>query len=94
MQEWVHCRDEAANHQLPITVTFSITHIVPQGMFKLSTKFDADLLLYLLSHFECNGHIVQLLTQRVLLLPLASTVKSSLFMHVHSSPLSSAARLL
>ena len=63
MHEWASCRNEAANHQLPITVTFSITHIVPQGMFKLSTKFDADLLLYLLSHFECEGHTVHMFTQ-------------------------------
>ena len=27
-------------------------------MFKLNAKFDADLLLYLLSHFECNGHTI------------------------------------
>ena len=33
------------------------------GMFQLNTKFDADLLLYSLSHFECNGHTVHILTQ-------------------------------
>ena len=33
------------------------------GMFKLNAKFDADLLLYLLSHFECDGHTVHMLTQ-------------------------------
>ena len=33
------------------------------GMFKLNAKFDADSLLYLLSHFECNGHTVHMLTQ-------------------------------
>ena len=62
-------------------------------MFKLNAKFDADLLLYLLSHFECDGHTVHRLTQWYLLPPLTSTVKSSLFMHVYSSPLSLAARL-
>ena len=33
------------------------------GMFKLNTKFDADSLLYLLSHFECDSHTVHMLTQ-------------------------------
>ena len=57
-------------------------------MFKLNAKFDADLLFYLLSHFECEGYTVQILTQQHLLPPLTSTVKSSLFTHVHSSLLS------
>ena len=63
------------------------------GMFELNAKFDADLLLYLLSHFECGGHTVHMLTQQCPLPPLTSTVKSLLFMHAHSSPLSLAARL-
>ena len=62
-------------------------------MFKLNTKFDADSLLYLLSQFECDSYTVHMLTQWCLLLPLTSTVKSSLFTHAHSSPLSLAARL-
>ena len=62
-------------------------------MFKLNAKFDADLLFYLLSHFKCNGHTVHMLTQRHLLPPLTSTVKSSLFTHAHSGPLSLTARL-
>ena len=62
-------------------------------MFKLNTKFDAGLLLYSLSHFECNGHTVHTLTQWCLLSPLTRTVKSLLFMHAHSSALSLAARL-
>ena len=56
-----------------------------RGMFRLNTKFDADSLLYSLSHLECNGHTVHMLTQWCLLPPLTSTVKSSLFIHVHSS---------
>ena len=64
-----------------------------RGMFKLKEKFDADLLLCSLSHFECDGHLVHGLTQRHLLCLLTSTVKSSLFRHVRSSPLSLAARL-
>ena len=63
------------------------------GMFKLKTKLDADSLLYLLSYFECNGHTVHMLTEQQILPPLTSTVKSSLFTHGHSSPLSLAARL-
>ena len=48
------------------------------GMFKLNAKSDADLLLYALSHFECNSHTVHMLTQWRLPPPLTSTVKSSL----------------
>ena len=64
-----------------------------RGMVKPNTKFDADLLPYLLSHFEWDSPRVHRLTQWCLPPPLTSTVKSSLFMHVHSSPLSLAARL-
>ena len=63
------------------------------GMFKLNTKFDTDSLLYLLSDFECDFHTVSMLTEWHLLPPLTSTVKSSLFTHAHSSPLSLAAKL-
>ena len=63
-----------------------------RAMFKLNAKFDTGLLLYSLSHFECNGHTVHILTQQHLPPTLTSTVKLSLFMHVHSSPLSLAAR--
>ena len=54
-------------------------------MFKLNAKSDADSLLYLLSHFECNSHMVHLLTQQRLVSPVTSTVKLSLFTHAHSS---------
>ena len=62
------------------------------GTFKLNTKFDAD---------NCSTHSVILnvmatqytLTQWHLWPPLTSTVKSSLFTHAHSNPLSLAARL-
>ena len=47
-----------------------------RGMFKLNAKCDADLLLYSLSHFECNGHTVHMLTQQCLLPPVTSKVKS------------------
>ena len=36
------------------------------GMFMLNAKFDGDLLIYSLSHFECDGHTVHMLTQRSL----------------------------
>ena len=62
-------------------------------MFKLNAKFDADSLLYLLSHFECDGHTVHMLPQQCLLPPLTSTVKLALFTHAHSNLLSLAARL-
>ena len=61
-------------------------------MFKLNAKFDADSLFYSFSHFECDGHTVQMLIQQHLPPSLTSTVKSSLFTHAHSSPLSLAAR--
>ena len=35
----------------------------------LNAKFDVDSLLYLLSHFECDGHTVHMLTQWCLLPP-------------------------
>ena len=58
------------------------------GMFELNAKFDADSLLYSLSHFLLwRPHSTQCLPP-----PLTSIVKS-LFMHTHSSPLSLATRL-
>ena len=59
----------------------------------LNTKFNADSLLYLLSHFECHNHTVHMLTQWHLLPPPTSTVKASLFTHALFSPHSLAARL-
>ena len=62
-------------------------------MCKLNAKFGADSLLYSPSHFECDSHRVHMLTQWHLWSPLTSTVKLLLFTHVHSSPLSFAARV-
>ena len=56
----------------------------PGGLFKLNTRFDADSLLYLLSHFECDNHTVHMFTQQHLVPPLTRTVKLSLFTHVHT----------
>ena len=33
------------------------------GMLKFNAKFNADSLLYLLSHFECHGHTIHVLSQ-------------------------------
>ena len=35
-------------------------------MFKLNANLDPDSLLYSLSHFECDGHTVHMLTQQQL----------------------------
>ena len=93
MHEQAYCCNKVANQQLPIAVALWITLSFHGGMFMLTTKSDADLSLYSLSHFECDGHTVHMLTQWHLLAPLTSTVKSSLFTHANSSPLSLAARL-
>ena len=89
-------KQAAANHQLP-NICGLPNHLnsFHRGMLtqKLNTKFDADSLFYSLSHFECYSQTVHVLTQQHLLPPLTSTVKSSLFTHVHSTPLSLAARL-
>ena len=50
-------------------------------------------MFYLLTHFECDSHTVHMLAQQCLPPPLTSAVKLSLFTHVHSHPLSLAARL-
>ena len=84
------------SHQSPVAHSCGLLNLLNSfcaGMFKLNAKFDADSLPYLLSHFECNSHTAHMLTQRHLLPPLTSTVKSSLFTYAHSNPLSLAARL-
>ena len=92
MHKRADCHDEAANHQLPIAVAFCIIQMVSVEECSSHARFDADLLLYSLSHFECSDHTVHMLTQLHLLPFLTSTVKLSLIMHVHSSPLSLAVR--
>ena len=64
-----------------------------ERMFKLNVKFDAGPLLSWLSHFECDGHKIHMLTQQRLPPPPTSAMKLSLFTHAHSSPLSLAASL-
>ena len=86
---WWSCQSPVA-HSCSLLNHLNSFH---EEMFKLNAKFDADLLLYLLDHYECDGHTVHMLTHGCLLPPLTSTVKSSLFTHAHSSPLSLTARL-
>ena len=95
MHEYACCCDEGANHQLHTSQVWPSESLeqFPWRMFKLNAKSDTDSWLYLLSHFECDGHIGHMLTQQRLPPPLTSAVKSSLFMHAHSSPFSLAARL-
>ena len=94
MHEWAHCRDEAANHQWPIAVAFWIIRIVSteecssltQNLMQICCSTCSVVLNATATQDTCslNG---------VYYPPLTSTVKSSLFMHVHSSPLCLAARL-
>ena len=72
----VCCGDEAASHQCGL-----LNHLDSfcGGMFKFNAKFDADSLLYSLSHFEWDSLTIHMLTQEYLLPPLTITVKLSLF---------------
>ena len=92
VREWMHCCGEAANHQLPIAAAFWIIQIV-------STEECSSLLQNLMQSC-CSTHSVILnatATQYTCSLNGVYhthwLVKSSLFMHVHSSPFSLAARL-
>ena len=93
MHERAHCHDEAASHQLPTAAAFWIIWIV--SMEECSSLMQNLMHIHCSTHclFECDGHTVHMLTQRRPLPPLTSTVKSSLFVHVRSSPLSLAVRL-
>ena len=94
MHEQVCCCDEAANHQLPIAVTFSIILTVcmeecsslMQNLMQICCSTCSVILNVRDMQYICslNGHPPP---------PLTSTVKSSLFAHAHSSPLSLAAPL-
>ena len=90
MHEQGLCPGQAANHQLPIAVAFWIIQIVSTEECSSLTQ---NLMHYSLSHFECDSRTVHRLTQQCLPPPLTSTVKSSLFTHAYSSPLSLATRL-
>ena len=92
MHEQAHCCDEAANHQLPVTVAFWIIWTVSME--------ECSSLMQNLMQIHCStwsfwicDHTAHTLTQWCLPPPPTSTVKSALFMHVHCSPLSLAARV-
>ena len=75
---------------------YCIHCIIPKSLLNhpnCKSKYDADSSLFSLSHSECNGWTVHMLSQWHLWAPLTSTVKSSLFTYAHSSPLSLADRL-
>ena len=89
VHERAHCRDEAANHQLPVAI---FTH--------LSSEECSSLMQYWMQICCSAGSVIlnalataHMLTQQGLHPLWTSTVKSSLFTHVHSSPLSLTARL-
>ena len=93
--EWVHFCGEATNYQLPIGTAFRIIQIVSME--------ECSSLMQNLIQIHCCTHSVILnvtATQYTCSFseiyhppPVTSTVKSSLFTHAHSSPLSLAARL-
>ena len=92
IHEQVHCCDEAASQSLVAHSYSLLNHLNSfcRGMFKLKAKFDADSLLHSLSYFEATQYTCSL---NSIFCPQTSTVKSSLFTHAHSSPLSLASRL-
>ena len=89
----MHSHSEAANHQLPRAADFQIIRILSTEECSSFTQNLMQIRCSILSHFEFDGHTVHMFTQWHLLPLLTSTVKSSLFMHAHSSPLSLDARL-
>ena len=86
-----HCHDEAANHQLPIASAFWIIWIVSTeeclSLMQNLMQIHCSRSLVILNVMATHAHSVVSTT------PLTSAVKSSLFTHAHSSPLSLAARL-
>ena len=94
MHEQVHCHDEATNHRLPVAVAFWIIWIVSgeeclnstQNLIQIRCSTCSVILNARATQFTClfNGVYPPSLT---------STVKLSLFTHVHSHPLSLVARL-
>ena len=94
MHEWTCCCDEAANQSAVAYSCNLLNHpnSFHGGMFKLNAKFDAESLFYLVILNVTATQDTCSLDGR-LLPPLISMVKSSLFTHVHSIPLSLAARL-
>ena len=93
MHERAHCHDEAANHQLSTSAAFWSIQIVSAEECSSLTQ---NLMQICCSTQSCQmwqPHSTHTQTAGRLLPPLTSTVKSWLFMHVHSSPLSLATRV-
>ena len=85
---WWSCQSSVA-HSFCLLSHLNTFH---RGMFKHNAKFDSSSLLYLvILNVTATQDTCSL--NWCLLRPLTSTVKSSLFTHVHSSPLSLGARL-
>ena len=92
MHKRAHCHDTAANHQLPTAAAFWIIPIVSTECSSVMWN------LMQICCSTCSVILNVMTTQYICSLngiyhALTSTVKSSLLTHVHSSPLSSMARL-
>ena len=93
MHEWAHCHDEAAKHQLPTAAAFWIIQIVFSEECSSFTQNLMQIRCSPQSVWMPQPHSTHAHSTGWLLPPLTSIVKSSLLKHVHSSPLSLAARL-
>ena len=88
IHEQVHCRHEAANHQLPIAAAFWIIWVVPeeecssltQNLMRIHCSTNSVILNVLATQYTCSLNNIHCP-------PLTSTVKLPLFTHAHSSPL-------
>ena len=92
MHEWACCHEEAANHQLPIAAAFWIIQIVSLEECSTSTQNSMQICCSTHSFWMQWPHSTHAHSTASTDL-LTSTVKSSLFMHAHSSPLSLASKL-
>ena len=101
MHEQLICSDEAANHQLPTAVAFWIIQIVSmaecpssmQNLMQICCSTHSVILHALATQYTLRTIHTVHSTQWHLPPALTSLVKSSLFTHAHSSPLSFTARL-
>ena len=92
MHEWTHCHHQTANHLWPTTAAFWIMWIVSMEKFSNLTQNLMQICCSTCSVILNVMTTVHMLTQQHPPPPLTSIVKSSLFMYIHSSPLSLAAR--
>ena len=87
-----HCRDEAANHQLPIAAASWIIWIVSVEKCSSLRQNLMQICCSTCSFWMRQPHSAHAY-QWCLRPPLTNTAKSSVFTHANSSPLSLAARL-